>query len=59
MKTKLKTLKHNSHTIALSKGIFAKKRQIFCKKILASAKLRGPWYYLWNVLMIEEHNFIT
>ena len=41
-----KKLKHNSHTIALSKGtIFVKKTLIFYKKILTSAKLRGRWYY--------------
>ena len=45
MKTEVKNLWHSSHTIAMSKGtIFAKKMLSICKKMLTSAKLRGPWY---------------
>ena len=37
--------KYGSRAIALSKGaIFAKKCRLFYKKMLTSAKLRGPWY---------------
>ena len=44
-KTELKTLKHSSHTIGLSKGtIFAKKMVVFGKKMLTLAKLSGPSY---------------
>ena len=44
-KTELKTLKHSSHTIGLSKGtIFAKKMVVFWKKMLTLAKLSGPSY---------------
>ena len=46
LKTKLKNFSHSCHNIALSKGIIFAKKLIFCKKrILTSAKLRGPWYY--------------
>ena len=45
MKTELKNLQHSSHIIALCKGtIFAPKGWFFAKKMLTSAKLRGPWY---------------
>ena len=37
--------KYSSRAIALSKAaIFAKKCRFFYKKMLTSAKLRGPWY---------------
>ena len=45
MKAKLKNLQHSSHPITLSKGtILAKKCWVFCKQMLTSAKLWGPWY---------------
>ena len=48
----LKIVLHSSHTIALSKGtIFVKKFWFFAKKMLKSAKLRGPWY--WKVYLFE------
>ena len=45
LKTELKKLWHNSHTIALSKGtIFPKKCKFFAKEMLTSAKFRESWY---------------
>ena len=38
----VKNLEHSSHTITLSNGIFLEKNANFCKKMMTSAKLRGP-----------------
>ena len=44
MKTELKNLQYCSHTVALSESTIVKKCRFFAKKILASVRLRGPWY---------------
>ena len=54
-----KKLKHNSHTIALSKGTnFVKKTLIFYEKILTSAKLRGFWYYKVYFLKLDMCEYL-
>ena len=52
-----KFLTHSSHNIALSKSaVFAKKMLFFCKKMLTSPKLRGPWCMLTYQISSFQHS---
>ena len=62
LETELKSLKHSSHTIALSKGtILAKKHWFFAKKMLTSAKLKRPTRFIfWTYMcVITCHRLIS